>query len=121
MTPIPAGKACVNSVGVMVLVSMGRRVSHPKIAVRGRRSGYRLRSRLSLFVVAACAAGSTSDHVYDGTAWPDFRNASSPVGIPPQSSTGCSDMLGSMNIGMFAREENVVKVLGTILGGLSAP
>jgi len=57
MMSVPAGKACVNSTGVMVLVSMGRRVSHPSVAVRGRRSGYRLRSRVILCVVAACASG----------------------------------------------------------------
>ena len=35
----PAGKACVNNAGVMDLVSMGRRVSHPVVASSGRRSG----------------------------------------------------------------------------------
>ena len=44
---VPAGKAGVNSVGVMVLVSMGRRVSHPRVAVREGRSGYQLCSRVS--------------------------------------------------------------------------
>ena len=53
MMSTPAGKAYVNSVGVMVLVFMGRRVSHPRVAVRGRRSGYRLRSRVSMCDVAA--------------------------------------------------------------------
>ena len=44
----PAGKACVNRTGVMVLASMGRRVSHPSIASRLRRRGCRLCSRASL-------------------------------------------------------------------------
>jgi hypothetical protein len=35
----PAGKACVNRAGVMDLVSMGRRVSHPVRATSGRRCG----------------------------------------------------------------------------------
>jgi len=58
ITSIPTGKACVNNVGVMVSVSMERRVSHSRISVRGRRSGYQLRSRVSLGVVTTCASGS---------------------------------------------------------------
>jgi hypothetical protein len=104
MTSIPAGKACVNSAGGMVRVSMGRRVSHPRVAARGRRSGYRLRSRVSLCVVAACASESISNPVYDATEWPDVRNASSPVAIPPQSSTRCISLLGNKNRCMFARD-----------------
>jgi hypothetical protein len=39
MMSTPAGKACVKKAGVMVLVSTGRRVSHPVVASAGRRSG----------------------------------------------------------------------------------
>ena len=35
----PAGKACVNNAGVIVLASMGRRVSHPYIPSGGSRRG----------------------------------------------------------------------------------
>jgi len=35
----PAGKACPNKAGVMVRVSMGKRVSHPMMAFGGRRLG----------------------------------------------------------------------------------
>ena len=45
MMSTPAGKACVNSAGVMVLTSMGRRVSHPSVDSRGVGGG------------AGCAAG----------------------------------------------------------------
>ena len=79
----PAEKAYENSVSVMVVVSTRRRVSRPRVAFRRKRSGYRLYSRVSLCVVAACASGSICDHVYDATAWPDFRNALSLVAIPP--------------------------------------
>ena len=87
MTSTPAGKACMNSAGVMVLASMGRRVSHPNVASRGRRRGCRLCSHASLWVVAVCASGSVSARVYDVRAWPAFNIASSPVAMSPQSST----------------------------------
>jgi hypothetical protein len=107
--PSPRGR-----VGVMVMVSMGRRVSHPR-APSGK-GGYRLRSRVSPCVVAACAPGSISDHVYDVTAWPDLRNASSHVAIPPQSSTVCSGLLGSVNSGMFAKVGDVVRGWYRVVG-----
>ena len=119
MTSIPMGNSCVNSDGVMALVSTGRRVSHPRVAVRGRRIGCRSRSRRNLCVVAACASESISNHVYDVTEWPDAKNTSISVAIPPQSSTRCSGLLGSMSSGMFGRDGDDVRVLGTILGGRS--
>ena len=64
MRTTPAGKAYVKRVGVMVLVSMGRRVSHPSIASWGKKRGCRLCSLASLCVVAVCASGSMSAHVY---------------------------------------------------------
>jgi hypothetical protein len=116
MTSIATGKACVNSVRVVVLVSMGRRVPHPGAAFAGRRSGYRMCSRMSLCDVASCASGSISDHGYDATAWPVFRNASSPVAIPPQSSTRCSGILGSRNSGKFASEGGLCGCRDSFLG-----
>ena len=116
MTFIPVGKACVNSVNVMVLVSMGRRVTHPRVAVKGRRSRYRLRIRVSLCVVAACAPGSISNHVYDATAWLDLSNTSTSLAIPTHSSIRCSGLFGSMNSGMFARKGGIVRLSGTIHG-----
>jgi len=121
MMSIPAGKACVITVDVMDVVSMGKRVSHPRVAAKGRRSGHRLRSRVSLCVVAACASGHIFDHAYCATAWPDFWNASSHVAIAQYSSTRSIGVLESMNSGMFARERGFVWIPGTILGVLGAP
>ena len=67
MRSTPAGNACVNIAGVIVLASMGMRVSHPSIASGGRRRGCRLCSRASLCVVAVWAFGSMSAHVYEST------------------------------------------------------
>ena len=80
---IPEGKAYVNSAGVMVLASMGGRVSHSTVACSGRRRGCRLCSRLSLRVVAVCDSVSVSAHVYDAMAWPIFSTASSLEASPP--------------------------------------
>ncbi len=104
MTSIPAEKACVNNACVMALVSMGRRVSHPRVAFGRRRSGYRLCSRVSFCVVASCASGSIFDDVYDATAWPDFKNTSSIVAIPPQIYNRCSVLSGRKNNVVFASE-----------------
>ena len=71
----------------MVRVSMGRRVSHPKVASGGRRRGCRLGSMASRWVVAVWASGSMSAQVYEATLWPAFKTASNLVAIPPQSST----------------------------------
>jgi hypothetical protein len=103
MRSTSAGKACVNNAGVIVLASMGRRVSHPSIASGGRRRGCRLCNRPSLCVVAVWASGSTSAHVYEATACPALRIASSHVAMPPQSSTRCMGLWGRMYLGMFAR------------------
>ena len=66
MRSVPAGKTY--SSGVMVLLSIGRRVSHPSIASGGRKRGCRLCRRMSLCNVAVCAYGSMSAHVYEATA-----------------------------------------------------
>ena len=87
MRSTPVGKTWVNSSGVMVRVSLGRRVSHPTVASGGRSRGCRLWSMASLWVVAVWASGSMSAQVYEATLWPAFRTASNPVAIPPQSST----------------------------------
>jgi hypothetical protein len=60
--------------------------------------------RYILCDVALFASGSKYDHVYEATAWPPFRNASSQVAIPSQSSTKCIGLWGSRNTGVFARE-----------------
>jgi hypothetical protein len=104
MRSTPAGKACVNNARVMVRVSMGRRVSHPSIASRGRRLGCLFRSLASMCDVAACASGSMSAHVYEATAWPALRTASSPVAMPPQSSTMCRGLEGRVYLVMSACE-----------------
>ena len=83
MRSTPAGKACVNKVGVMVRVSMGMRMSHPSIGSRGRRLGCRLCNLASLCVMAVCASGSMSAHVCEATARPALRTASSPVAMSP--------------------------------------
>ena len=57
-----AGKACVNSSGVMVLASMGRWVSHPSISSGGRSRGCRLCNHASLCVVVVWAFGSIYVH-----------------------------------------------------------
>ena len=63
-----AGKACVNSSGVMVLASMGRRVYQPSIASGGSKRGCRLWRRAILCVVAVWTSGSMSAHMYNATA-----------------------------------------------------
>ncbi len=103
MRSTPAGKACVNSSGVMVLVSIERRVSQPFIASGGSRRGCRAWSRASLCDVAVCAFGSMSAHVYEATAWPDLRIASSLVAMPPQSSTRWMGLWGRIYLGMVVR------------------
>ena len=57
------GKACANKAGEMVRASMGRRVSHPSKASRGRRLGCQLCNRASLCAVVVWASGSMSAHV----------------------------------------------------------
>ena len=99
----PAGKACVNSARLMVLASMGRQVSHPTVASGGSRRGCRLCSRASLWAVAVWASGSMSAHVYEATAWPALRTASSHVAMPPRSSTRWICRWGRMDLGMVAR------------------
>ena len=103
MRSTPAGEACVNSAGVVVLASMGRRVSHPSIASVGSRMGCRLCSRPSLCVVAVWAFWSMSAHVYKATAWPALKTPSSHVAMPPQSSTMWMGLWGRLNLGMVAR------------------
>ena len=101
MRSTPAGKACANKAGVMVRVSMGRRVSQPSMASRGRRLGCLPWSLASLCVVAVWASGSMSVHVYEATSWPALSTASSPVAMPPHSSTKWMGLWGRVNLGMF--------------------
>jgi hypothetical protein len=98
-----SGKAFVNSSVVIVLASMGRRVSHPSIASGGRRRGCRLCSRASLCDVVVRASGSMSAHVYEATAWPALKIASSIVAMPPQISTRWMGIRGRIYLGMLAR------------------
>jgi len=99
----PAMKICVNSAGVIVLASMGRRVSHPSIDSGGSKRGCRLCSRASLCVVAVWASESMSAHVYEATAWPTLRIASCFVAMPQQSSTRWMGLWGRVNLGIVAR------------------
>ncbi len=57
MMSTPVGKACVKSSGDMTLSSLGRRVSHSRIAAEGRRRGYLYFRRVSLCEVATLASG----------------------------------------------------------------
>jgi hypothetical protein len=117
----PVGKACVNSPGVTVLASMGRRMSHPSITPGLMRRGCRLCSRASLCVVAVCASGSMSAHVHEATAWPVFRTDYCPVAMPPQSSTRWMGLWGRMYLGMVKRGEDGGVSLGGGLRGLGFP
>ena len=121
MRSTPARKTCVNSAGVIVLASLGRRVSQPSLASGGRRRRCRLCSRASLCVVAVCASGSMCAHVYDATAWPAFRTASSHGAMPPQSFTGWMSLWGRMSLGMVARGEDGGVSLGESLRGFGYP
>ena len=114
----PDGKTWVNSSGVMVRVSLGRRVSHPIVASGGRRKGCRLWSLASLWVVAVWASGSMSAQVYEATLWPAFRTASSPVAIPPQSSTRWRARVGMVYVGREVSEGSAGASLGVGRGGL---
>jgi hypothetical protein len=105
-------------VDVMVLVSIGSRVPHPRVASGGRSSEYWRCSWLSSCIMAVCASGYIPDHVYDAIARPVFRNASRTVAIPPQSSTRCSAMFGSLKSGMLASDGVIVHVSCTLLEGL---
>ena len=94
MKSIPVGKACVKSSIEMVLASMGRRVSHPRIASGGRRWGLLVWRRVSRCDTPVSASESVSAHVYEATTWPLFFYASRPVTIPPQSSTKRNGLWG---------------------------
>ena len=121
MRSTPAGKACVKRGGVMVLISKGRRVSHPSIASWGRRRGCRLCNRAILCVVVVCASGSMYAYVYETTAWLALRIASIHVAMPPQSSTRWMGLMGRKNLGMVVRAEDEKVSFGTGLEGLSFP
>ena len=120
MKSTPAGKACVNSSGVMDLASMGKRVSHPSMASRGSRRGCRMWRRESLCEVAVCASGSMSTHVYDATTWPALRIDSSPVAMPPHNSTRWMGLWGRMYLGVSARASvgGCLEVRGGSMGGV---
>jgi hypothetical protein len=87
MRSTPAGKDFVNSSGAIVVASMGRRESQPSMGSGGRRKRCRLCGRASLCDVAVRSCWSMSAYVYEATAWPALRIASSLVAMPPQSST----------------------------------
>ena len=91
MRSTPAGKAFVKSSGVMVLASMGRRVSQPSIASWGSRSGY-----LAL------------------------RQFSRHVAMPPQISTKWMGMWGRMYLGVSTRAgfDGGLEGRGGSLGGV---
>jgi hypothetical protein len=116
MRATPAGKACVNSSGVMDMASMGRRVSHPSMAPSGSRRGCRMWRRASLCEVAVCASGSMSTHVYAATTWPALRIDSSPVAMPPHNSR----LRGRMYLGVSARASvgGGLEVRGGTMGGV---
>jgi hypothetical protein len=58
-----------------------------------------------LYVVVCVHPGLyMSGHVYNPTAWPASRNASSHVEMQPQSSTRCSGLFESQNYGMLASD-----------------
>ena len=106
----------MNSAGVMVMASMGRRVSHPTAASDGRRRGCRLRIRASLWVVAVCASGSVSAHVYDAMTWTAFNTVFRREAMPPHRSTKWMGLCGKRYLGMHARggdDEEVI--MGKVL------
>ena len=103
MRSTPAGWACVNSSGVVVLASIGRRVSHPPIASMGSRSGCRSWRRASLCEVGMCASGSMSVHVYEATQCLDLRVASRLVAMPPQISTMWMVLRGMIYLSVSVR------------------
>ena len=100
----PCWEGMREQAGVMVRVPMGRRASHPSIASMGRRLGCLFLSIASLCDVDVCASGSMSAHEYEATAWPALRTASSPVAMPPQSSTMCRGREGRVYLGVSASE-----------------
>ena len=79
-----------------------------------------MRRRESLCVVAVCASGSMSTHVYDATAWPDLRIDSSPVAMPPHNSTRWRGLRGRVYLGVSASARVGVRleVRGGSLGGV---
>jgi hypothetical protein len=121
MRSTPAGTACVNSSGVLVVASMGTRESQPSIASRGRRRGCRLCSRASLYDVAVWASGSMPVHVYEATAWPALRIASSLVAMPRESSTRWMGLRGRIYLGMFVRVWGVGLSFGGCLEDFGIP
>ena len=54
-------------------------------------------------MIAVCASGSMSTHVYEATAWPDLRTDSSSVSMPPHNSTRWMGLWGRMYLGMSVR------------------
>ena len=101
MKSTPARKACAHKAGLMVRVSMGRRVSHPSMASRGRRLGCLPWSLASLCAVAVWASGSMSVQVYEATSWPALSTASSHGAMLPHSSTKWMVLWGRVYLGMF--------------------
>ena len=76
--------------------------------------------------VAVCALGSMSTHVYEATAWPDLRTASSHVAMPPHSYTRWMGLWGRMYLWMSPRvgfggcSEGRGGSLGGVHGGMAA-
>ena len=62
-----------------------------------------------------------SAHVYEAIAIPAFRRASSPVAIPPQSSTRCRGLFGIEYRGICARVDVGCSFPAEIMGGLGVP
>ena len=71
--------------------------------------------------MAVWASGSMSAHVYEATLWPAFRTASSPVAIPPQSSTRCRALGGMVYVGRDVMEGSEGASVGAGRGGLGRP
>ena len=69
--------------------------------------------------MAVCVYGSVYAHVYEATAWPAFRAASSLVAMTLQNSTRCMGLWGKMYLRIVAREKGEGITLG--LGGLGLP
>ncbi len=71
--------------------------------------------------MVVCASGSVSAHVYEAIESPAFRAASSPVAMPPQSSTKCRGLCGIENRGRCARVAVGYSSSAEILGGVGVP
>ncbi len=71
--------------------------------------------------LAECASGSMSSHVCKAKAWPAFKITSSPVAMPPHSSTRWMGLWGRVYFGKVARGGDGGISKGERLGGLGRP